>query len=78
MNQHRRITRSTDDRMIAGVCGGLAAHFGWPSTRLRIAYVLLSIISAAFPGLFVYAVLWYLIPEAPREPREFRVRPPGQ
>jgi phage shock protein PspC (stress-responsive transcriptional regulator) len=50
--------------MIAGVCGGLAEWLGWPPTRLRIAYVVVSILSAAFPGTLVYLVLWYLMPDA--------------
>jgi phage shock protein C len=58
-----KLTRSTTDRVIAGVCAGLADYFGWPATRVRIGYVLLSIISAAFPGILVYLVLWFMIPE---------------
>jgi phage shock protein C len=60
-----RVTRSTEDRMIAGVCAGLAHHFGWSATRVRVAYVLISVLSAAFPGVIVYLVLWYLMPEGP-------------
>jgi phage shock protein C len=67
------VARSRDDRMIAGVCAGLAHHFGWSPTRLRVAYVLVSVLSAAFPGIIVYLVLWYLMPPEPRAPREFRV-----
>ena len=49
--------------MIAGVLGGFAAHLGWPSDRVRIGFVLLSIFSVAFPGIIVYLVLWYMMPE---------------
>jgi phage shock protein C len=77
VTQHIRIARSTEDRVIAGVCGGLAEHFGWPATKLRIVYVVLSVLSAAFPGMLVYLALWYLMPEQPRGPREFRVNDPG-
>jgi phage shock protein PspC (stress-responsive transcriptional regulator) len=48
--------------MIAGVCGGIAEYFGWPADRTRIAYVLLSILSAAFPGMLVYLLLWLVMP----------------
>ncbi|MCC7198022.1 MAG: PspC domain-containing protein [Gammaproteobacteria bacterium] len=58
----RKLTRSKD-RMIAGVCGGLAQWFGWPADRVRIAYVILSILSAAFPGILMYLVLWFLMPD---------------
>jgi len=48
--------------MIAGVCGGLARYFGWDPTLLRIVYVILSLVSVAFPGILVYIVLWILMP----------------
>jgi phage shock protein C len=51
------------NRQIAGVCGGLAEYFGLDPTLVRVCYVLLSIFSAAFPGLLVYIILWILIPE---------------
>jgi len=59
----RTLARSRDDRMLAGVIGGIAARFGWNSTVLRIAYVVLSAASAAFPGILVYLILWLLMPE---------------
>ena len=58
-----RLARSTSDRKIAGVCAGLAAWFGWDPALVRIAYVLLSILSAAFPGILVYLLLWLVMPE---------------
>ena len=57
------LRRSRSDRKIAGVCGGLAKHFGLDPTYTRIGYVLLSILSAAFPGTLIYLILWWLIPE---------------
>ncbi|MGO4220568.1 PspC domain-containing protein [Lysobacter sp. TAF61] len=63
MNATRRLCRSRHDRMIAGVIGGISRRYGWNSTLLRALYVLGSIVSAAFPGLLVYLVLWLLIPE---------------
>lgn len=56
-----RVRRSRD-KMIAGVCGGLAERLGWSPDRFRIAYVILSIFSAAFPGILVYLVLWLVMP----------------
>jgi phage shock protein PspC (stress-responsive transcriptional regulator) len=50
--------------MIAGVCGGLAKSLGWDPTLVRIVYVLVSVISAAFPGILVYLVLWAVMPVA--------------
>ena len=51
--------------MLGGVCGGLAKSLGWSATRVRVLYVLVSILSVAFPGILVYLVLWLLVPEEP-------------
>ena len=56
------LSRSLSDRMIAGVIGGIAHRFGWSPTLLRILFVVVSIASAAFPGILVYLILWLLIP----------------
>jgi len=58
----RTLSRSLNDRMIAGVIGGIAHRFGWNVTLLRVLYVVVSIASAAFPGILVYLILWLLIP----------------
>lgn len=71
-HQQHRLERSRD-RMVAGVCGGIADYFGWPKNGVRAAFVALSVLSAAFPGLIVYLLLWAVMPEEPREPRRFRV-----
>ncbi len=56
--------RSRSHRMIAGVCGGLAEWLGWDVTRVRILYVVGSILSVAFPGLLAYVILWIVMPDA--------------
>jgi phage shock protein C len=48
--------------MIAGVCGGIAQWLGWNSTAVRVLYVLLSLSSAAFPGILVYIILALVMP----------------
>lgn len=63
MNTPRSLRRSRSNRMIAGVVGGLADYFGLDPTLARIIYVLVSIFSAAFPGILVYIGLWILIPQ---------------
>ena len=55
--------RTSSDRMLAGVCGGIAQWLGWSSTLVRILFVLISILSAAFPGILVYIILWILMPK---------------
>lgn len=49
-------------RLIAGVCGGIAEHYGWKPYRFRIAFIIISSVSAAFPGILVYLLLWYVMP----------------
>ena len=57
-----QLVRSRDDRMLAGVCGGLAKWLGWDPTAVRILYVLISIFSVAFPGIIVYIILALVMP----------------
>lgn len=59
----KRLTRSRHERMIAGVCGGLAEYFDVDSTMVRVAFVLISALSAAFPGLLIYLIMWLVVPE---------------
>lgn len=61
--ESRPLTRSRSDRMLAGVIGGIARRFGWDSNLTRIGYVILSVVSAGFPGILVYLILWLLMPE---------------
>jgi phage shock protein C len=63
MNQPRPFTRSRNDRILAGVMGGIAQRFGWNATMVRVIFVILSIVSVAFPGILVYLILWLLMPE---------------
>ena len=59
----RPLRRSAEDRQIAGVCGGIAEYLDLDPTMVRVGYVLLSILSVAFPGFLVYCVLWLIVPE---------------
>jgi phage shock protein C len=61
------LQRSRRNKMIAGVCGGIAEWLGWDPTIVRILYVVVSVVSAAFPGILAYLVLWLIMPKAPRE-----------
>ena len=56
------LRRSRRSRLIAGVCGGIAEWLGWDPGVVRILYVVVSVFSAAFPGLLVYLVLWLVMP----------------
>jgi phage shock protein PspC (stress-responsive transcriptional regulator) len=50
--------------ILGGVCGGIAEWLGWDPTLVRVLYVLISIFSAAFPGIIVYVILWIVMPKA--------------
>lgn len=54
--------RRSRNKVIAGVCAGLAERVGWSATRMRIVYLVVSILSAAFPGTLVYIILWFVMP----------------
>jgi len=59
-----RLRRSRDHKVVGGVIGGFAEYFDRDPGLLRLLYVLISIVSAAFPGIFVYLILWAVIPAA--------------
>jgi phage shock protein C len=66
----RRLTRSEDDKMIAGVCGGIAEFFDVDVTLVRVGMVAVSVLGA---GVLLYAVLWLIVPKASMagaDPRE--------
>jgi len=62
MERSNRRLRRSHDKMIAGVCAGLAEWLGWPVNRTRVGYVVLSVLSAGFPGTLVYLILWFAMP----------------
>ncbi len=59
----KRLMRSRKERMIAGVCGGLAEYFHMDPTIVRVIFVLAALVNGI--GLIVYLVLWLVMPEAP-------------
>ena len=61
----KKLLRSRNNKMLAGVCGGLAEYLGIDPTVIRILYVAVSFFSAAFPGIIVYIILWVVMPEEP-------------
>jgi phage shock protein C len=64
MEMRKQLRRSRSNRMVAGVVGGLAEYWSVDPTLARVVYVAGSVLSAAFPGLLVYILLWLIIPEA--------------
>ncbi|MCL2646349.1 MAG: PspC domain-containing protein [Phycisphaerales bacterium] len=63
MDTQKPLKRSTSNVMIVGVCSGIAEWLGWDPTAVRVAYVLLSVFSAGFPGLVAYLILWVVMPK---------------
>lgn len=61
----KKLFRSKNERMISGVCGGLAVYLNVDPTIVRLVWALVSIFSAAVPGVLLYAVCALIIPEEP-------------
>ncbi|WP_290850527.1 PspC domain-containing protein [Gordonia sp. (in: high G+C Gram-positive bacteria)] len=59
--QPKRLTRSTNDRMLGGVAGGLAEYFGVSSTLVRVAFVASLLLPG--PQVLLYLLLWIVIPQ---------------
>lgn len=59
-----KLTKSSYDKKLAGVCGGLAEYFDLDPTLVRAGYVILSVFSAAFPGVILYIILAVIMPDA--------------
>lgn len=62
MENNKKLTRSRSDKMLAGVCGGLAEYFGLDPSLVRIGYALLTIFTA-FAGIPIYLIMWLIVPE---------------
>ncbi|HBH22419.1 MAG TPA: stress-responsive transcriptional regulator [Cytophagales bacterium] len=58
----KKLVRSKD-RIIGGVCGGIAEWIGWDPTWVRLLYIILSV-ATAFSGLLVYIILWIVMPDS--------------
>jgi phage shock protein C len=62
-NPVKYFCRSKSNRMIAGVCGGIAKYFGLDPYLVRVCYVVISVFSAAFPGIIIYLAAWLIMPD---------------
>ena len=60
----KKLYRSTTDRKIAGVCGGLAEYFGIDSTVIRLIFLALLVFGIA-PIILLYVIMWIVMPEPP-------------
>jgi phage shock protein PspC (stress-responsive transcriptional regulator) len=60
--QRNPLHRSTRHRLIGGVCGGIAEWLDWNPSLVRLLYIVISVVSVAFPGLIAYLILWIVMP----------------
>lgn len=60
---YKKLYRSRKDRMIAGVCGGLAEHFGIDPTWVRLLFILFMLLGGS--ALLVYIIMWLIVPLSP-------------
>ena len=60
----KKLYRSSEDRKIAGICGGLGEYFSVDSTLIRLAFVFITLLTAIIPMIVAYLVGWIIIPEA--------------
>jgi phage shock protein C len=67
-----RLTKS-NDRILAGVCGGLAEFLGWQPRAVRALWVVLGILFAGIPALVIYALLAIAMPPNPTKRRKFKI-----
>lgn len=74
MNGANVVWRRSRDRMIGGVCGGIAERLGWPKDRVRVAVAIATILTGGLPGIVAYLLLWFVMPgpedASPPAPRD--------
>jgi phage shock protein C len=61
MEEPRKLYRSRDQRMLAGVCGGLAEYFNVDATLMRVLFLVLAVFGGT--GLVIYVVMWLIVPD---------------
>ena len=67
MKEPKKLYRSRKNRMIAGICGGLADYWGMDPTIVRLLFVLISLLPG--PSIIFYVLAWFIIPEEPAHKR---------
>jgi phage shock protein C len=70
VNTSKRLYRSTQDRMFAGVCGGIASYLDVDPTLVRLCFVALTLMGG--PGIIIYLVLMLIVPEQPYQERKVK------
>ncbi len=70
----KRLFRNPDDRILGGVAGGLAAYLDWDPTLVRLLIILLTAVSAGFPFVIIYFVMWIIVPMARTATEKLQMR----
>jgi phage shock protein C len=65
---NKRLTRS-NEKWLAGVCGGIANYFGWDPAIVRLVWLLLTLCTVGFPGITAYIILWICMPQDTNYPQ---------
>jgi phage shock protein C len=63
MDAGRKLYRSTSNRQLAGVCGGLAEYFNLDPTLIRVLFVILAVLGGS--GVILYIAMWIIVPKQP-------------
>ena len=63
MDQTRKLYRSSTDRKLAGVCGGLAQYLNVDATLIRVLFIVLTVLGGA--GILIYVAMWVIVPQEP-------------
>ncbi len=59
--KQKRLYRSEKEKILGGVCGGVAEYYGWDPTLVRIAWILVSLVYGA--GILLYVLCWIIMPK---------------
>ncbi len=65
LNSPKRLTRSNKDKMLGGVCGGIAEYMMVDPTIVRLVFALATFFTVVFPGILIYLIMWIVVPKEP-------------
>ena len=63
LNSPKRLTRSRKDKMLGGICGGIADYMVVDPTIVRLIFALATFFTAVFPGVLIYLIMWIVVPK---------------
>ena len=59
----KKLTRSTSDRWIAGICGGIGEYLEIDPNVIRVIWVIVTVLTGFIAGIIIYILLWIILPE---------------